>query len=517
MNPAGMGAPGLMESQGIDGGLVAFAKWLFPHWRWFARNRPFSRDFGDERVFQNRSGFGLWPGEVGGIPGPQVRGTGGTLICGLETWKDRGHRYWCRLISTGLCLAIALLLLFISYGFLPTNMRTTADDPLVTTKSFSTLLSDGGSIEADKAFLRKPPTWTGLGHSVEGLELRESVDSVESTSISTPVRVPRPTRSSGLSPNTFMLIIGTGDGATRFHPAACKAASICFKSDMDSSSAKQVGKLYSVPSNCLSRLDSADALRSVRGVFSHLSFSSALASRRVASANCCSAPANRDTASAAFSFADVILSVNPPAKAIALALAWVALSDSESARLAAFAASTADDLALPAFRWASAKRISLKVCNWPSARFWSISKIPSPATPTTTNIHPTKPISLSQRPTLLILPSEPVAKNVNVLGHSSWSISGPSIATPITTTMADHTTPANRDWLKACRSSRMPLSIALIASGEIDMARELDNDTRKTAWVVTVLRIIAALGIFYAVVISIGVVKAIIRLKFPKL
>jgi hypothetical protein len=29
--------------------------------------------------------------EVCGIPGPRMRGTGGTLICGLEISRDRGH------------------------------------------------------------------------------------------------------------------------------------------------------------------------------------------------------------------------------------------------------------------------------------------------------------------------------------------------------------------------------------------------------------------------------------------
>jgi hypothetical protein len=28
---------------------------------------------------------------AGGIPGPQVRGTGGTLFCGLQSLQDRGH------------------------------------------------------------------------------------------------------------------------------------------------------------------------------------------------------------------------------------------------------------------------------------------------------------------------------------------------------------------------------------------------------------------------------------------
>ena len=31
------------------------------------------------------------PVEAGGIPGPQVRGTGGTLICGLQSLQERGH------------------------------------------------------------------------------------------------------------------------------------------------------------------------------------------------------------------------------------------------------------------------------------------------------------------------------------------------------------------------------------------------------------------------------------------
>jgi hypothetical protein len=43
------------------------------------------------RVFQDLSEFRLWPVEAGGIPGPQVRGTGGTLICGLQSLQDRGH------------------------------------------------------------------------------------------------------------------------------------------------------------------------------------------------------------------------------------------------------------------------------------------------------------------------------------------------------------------------------------------------------------------------------------------
>jgi hypothetical protein len=42
-------------------------------------------------VFQDLSGFRLWPVEVGGIPGPQVRGTGGTLICGLRSLQDWSH------------------------------------------------------------------------------------------------------------------------------------------------------------------------------------------------------------------------------------------------------------------------------------------------------------------------------------------------------------------------------------------------------------------------------------------
>jgi hypothetical protein len=42
-------------------------------------------------VFQDLSGLRLWPAEAGGIPGPQVRGTGGTLICGLQSLQDRGH------------------------------------------------------------------------------------------------------------------------------------------------------------------------------------------------------------------------------------------------------------------------------------------------------------------------------------------------------------------------------------------------------------------------------------------
>jgi hypothetical protein len=85
------------------------------------------------------------------------------------------------------------------------------------------------------------------------------------------------------------------------------------------------------------------------------------------------------------------------------------------------------------------------------------------------------------------------------------------MATPITTTMADHTTPANRDWLKCCRSSLIPLSSALIASSDTDMTAEMDGDTKETGWVVALLRIIAILGILYAVGISFGVIMSIIR------
>jgi hypothetical protein len=39
----------------------------------------------------------------------------------------------------------------------------------------------------------------------------------------------------------------------------------------------------------------------------------------------------------------------------------------------------------------------------------------------------------------------------------------------------------------------------LIASGDVDMAKVLDGVAKQTAWVVIVLKIIAAFGILYAI------------------
>jgi len=41
--------------------------------------------------FRDLSGFRLWPVEAGGVPGPHVRGTGGTLVCGLQSLQNWGH------------------------------------------------------------------------------------------------------------------------------------------------------------------------------------------------------------------------------------------------------------------------------------------------------------------------------------------------------------------------------------------------------------------------------------------
>ena len=55
-----------------------------------AITRKFRIAAGDMAVCRDLSGFRLWSVEAGGIPGPQVRGTGGTLIV---VWKgDRGHQ-----------------------------------------------------------------------------------------------------------------------------------------------------------------------------------------------------------------------------------------------------------------------------------------------------------------------------------------------------------------------------------------------------------------------------------------
>ena len=43
-------------------------------------NQAVTREFNAYMgVCQDLSGFRLWPVEAGGIPGPQLRGTGGTL------------------------------------------------------------------------------------------------------------------------------------------------------------------------------------------------------------------------------------------------------------------------------------------------------------------------------------------------------------------------------------------------------------------------------------------------------
>lgn len=145
------------------------------------------------------------------------------------------------------------------------------------------------------------------------------------------------------------------------------------------------------------------------------------------------------------------------------------------ASLSAIAAPSADFLASPACFVSSAIRESLKLWMLPSALETSASEIPSPRTPSATNIHPTNETSVIHRRAFVLIPQR--------ILRASWMTSGPSRATP-TATAPDANSkyekyesrvavrPAsvsgdahiNQDSISNCRRGRM-LRVSFIALG----------------------------------------------------
>ena len=196
-----------------------------------------------------------------------------------------------------------------AYGFLPTAMRITVEDPDVTTRSLFTFPSVG-VIHPASIFLNLPAIWTRRGHVCGGVAFSRSIESVESRSTSTAVDAPRATPKSGY---TFITIIGAGDGLTRLHPASCKALSICFSNSTESESPEIDENVYSVPANGLNAFENSIAFVRSLGDFRRFNSTVASAACFAASAACLKAPARCDSASVACVLADLISPSNESA------------------------------------------------------------------------------------------------------------------------------------------------------------------------------------------------------------
>jgi hypothetical protein len=147
----------------------------------------------------------------------------------------------------------------------------------------------------------------------------------------------------------------------------------------------------------------------------------------------------------------------------------------------------ARSMASPLCLWASANKISLNVWSSPCARYSITSKIPSPATPNTTNNQPINPIFLTQR----------LAKILKVSGHISWSNSGPSSATPIRTTIADTHTHRKNESLNFWKSNRMQLSSFSTKPAGTGMKKKLDEERRVIGETINFLKLLLTLGVIY--------------------
>ena len=179
----------------------------------------------------------------------------------------------------------------------------------------------------------------------------------------------------------------------------------------------------------------------------------------------------------------------------ARSFSWLASSSVLAARSKALAARS---FAAPLSLCASASRVSLKVWSRPLAWWSYISRTPSAATPSTTRSQPISPTFLTHLP----------AKQEYVFGQRSWNISGPSIKQPIATIIADAATQKKNLSSRFWRSSRILPSSSRINSGEPDAL--IDEETRRTDWIITFSYLLLWIGIAYAVFIGFCVVMFII-------
>jgi hypothetical protein len=228
------------------------------------------------------------------------------------------------------------------------------------------------------------------------------------------------------------------------NPSRCiQGDPISFVRLMDSWSAK-VNNVYSVPVSGFRAWIRLSVLERDRGVLRRFTSTSAASSRCVASASLCSAPAKRETASAAPFFADTISASKESASVLAPLATLTVL---ETANDAAFAdpLALADKLAAPCARScalfasilacaadapASRRRVMFMDWIFSSSVFTLPSTQNSPATPIETISHPTMPTMVSQYGACSLVGFSLHRFTALMISYTSF---GPSRMTPIAT------------------------------------------------------------------------------------
>ena len=421
--------------------------------------------------------------------------------------RDRAVRIFA-LVLVGLCFLTARV-----HGFLPTHIVIGSPSPgSGSMMPGATLCSSAGEMLVTMELAKAKAACTFLGKFGNGVDCRVGSDSFARTCIPIPISRQLGTLSFSFPCSNTMVTVGTPRvttlGCLRTQPAASRVLpTVCVKF-IDSASAKVLSR-YSVPLNGVNAAINADSLDSERGVFMALSLASAAASLCVESARRCSASAKRETASAACSFADLISPVSasasvraPLARVLASPAAVLAWSASPFASPADFLAVLAD---------VPASLSSCMLMDWMLAS--SESTFPStqnsPATPTATRIHPTRPMNVIQggacsRTTFRL--------QRLITFQSSYASSGPSKMTPHATNFVINSRRA-KSWLRDVCQPSLAFSSALIASGESSAINEKERIERDNTLFKSFDKQMCAFAIVFIIVMAWRIVAEWLRYK----
>jgi hypothetical protein len=402
-----------------------------------------------------------------------------------------------------------------AYGFFPTQITIGPSPGTGSTDTWPvTLCSSGGETRGANAAMRATAACISLGKFDIASDWRVWTESFERTLIWTPVATQTSTTSLSW-PKIFSAVmpIRSPAGCFRIQPARPKTVSISFVNWIASSSWNTFS-VYSIPLNGFRAAISSSVWTRDRGVFMALNLASAAASLCVESAKRCSASDKRDTASAACCLAlDISRSYEsasffaPLANSIAFSEDLTALPDasdasfaeasalfeSTCARLAACAAASAESLTCP-----NLLSVSPRICSsWArravSDRDERNSKIPSPATPATTNKSPRYAMGITRLFSFAGSTSFPLRRRYQRL--SAMVASGASRATPIPTKMLAFMSQPNQSELSASSDWRT-----------VSTAEELETKRNKEVrWALIILALLGVLTVCEVVYICLRV------------
>lgn len=360
--------------------------------------------------------------------------------------------------------------LFSVHIFLPMMMRTSCFAYVVSCRLDAARSPWYGDIESAKPFLSAYDASTSFGRSLKGSFWKSSRVSVEVNPMCIPTSWDRPTApTSQFFRKTDSCSLPVFGEKVGFHPASLRTPHITVAKDIASSSPETAKKLKDVPLNGFSEWANKSTWPRSLGILSRSYSAWALAACLRASARSVSAFAAFSTASAELSLADLISLSNESASWRAPRARVCALPAATPAALDMSFASPASFFACPAFPAAVLAEALASVSSWilidwilSSSEFTHPSTQNSPATPTETRIHPTRPMSVINAGSCSHS-DRPVQRLTNLM--MLYTSSGPSNITPHATNWV-----IRRSRPKSCpRTICRPflfVSRALIASGD---------------------------------------------------